>query len=306
MQLTNKFNLPQSIVNAVANDPYDNKGTLSVTTLLKSPYQRALEVKHKEDIVEDVADRIYSLLGQSVHHILERAGSDEDLVEARFFAEVRGEKISGQLDLLEADGTLCDFKVTSVWAILAAMKEGKMEWERQLNMLAWLAHAAGAKEYGYEVKRLRIVAIARDWSPSKAKQGGTSYPQRVEAIEFPLWDEDRQLRYIESRIVAHLDPSPKPCSDEDRWAKPDTFAVMKKGGKRAMRVLPSFMGAYEWCQEHGHVDKQELTANLKDGIRIEERKGENVRCEGYCSVSQFCPHFATLKPAAPAASLRKL
>ena len=294
MNLTNKFNLPQSIVNAVANDPYDNKGTLSVTTLLKSPYQRALEVEHKDDIVEDVADRIYSLLGQSVHHILERAGSDEDLVEERFFQEVNGERISGQLDLLEADGTLCDFKVTSVWAILAAMKEGKMEWERQLNMLAWLA-----KKDGHGVDKLRIVAIARDWSPSKAKQGGDSYPQRVEAIEFLLWDEDRQLRYIESRIVAHLDPHPKPCSDEDRWAKPDTFAVMKIGGKRALRVLPTLNEASDWFAEY-------LKKHPKEKLHIDERKGENVRCEGYCSVAQFCPHFATLKPAAPADKLRKL
>lgn len=294
MKLTNKFNLPQSIVNAVMNDPYDNKGTLSVTTLLKSPYQRALEVEHKDDIVEDVADRIYSLLGQSVHHILERAGSDEDLVEERFFEEVDGERISGQLDLLEADGTLCDFKVTSVWAILAAMKEGKMEWERQLNMLAWLA-----KKSGHAVNKLRIVAIARDWSPSKAKQGGDSYPQRVEAIEFPLWDEDRQFRYIQARIFAHLDPSPKPCSDEDRWAKSDTFAVMKKGGKRALRVLQSNDEALEWMVDYGRK-------HPKDLLYIDERKGLNVKCEDYCSVAQFCPHFATLKPAAPAASLRKL
>jgi len=290
MKLTNKFNLPQSIVNAVSNDPYDNKGTLSVTTLLKSPYQRTLEVKHKDEIVEDVADRIYSLLGQSVHHILERAGSDEDLVEERFFATVDGEAISGQLDLLEADGTLCDFKVTSVWAIIAALKEGKMEWERQLNMLAWLA-----KQAGHNVEKLRIVAIARDWSPSKAKQGGDSYPQRVEAIEFPLWEEDRQLRYIKSRIFAHLDPAPKPCSDEDRWAKPDTFAVMKKGGKRAARVLQSMDEANAWIKE------RELS-----GVFVEERKGQNTKCESYCSVAPFCPHFAILSPPAEQPKLRKL
>jgi len=294
MHLTNRFNLPQSIVNAVTNDPYDNKGTLSVTTLLKSPYQRKLEIEHKDDIVEDVADRIYSLLGQSVHHILERAGGEDDLIEKRFFEEVRGESISGQLDLLEADGTLCDFKVTSVWAITAAIKEGKKEWEQQLNMLAWLA-----KKDRQEVNKLRIVAIARDWSPSKAKQGGDSYPQRVESIEFPLWDEDRQLRYIESRIVAHLAPHPKPCSDEDRWARPDTYAVMKANGKRALRVLPSKEGATTWMDDYA-LDHQDAT------LFIDHRRGENVRCEGYCSVAAFCPHFAALKPAATAATLRKL
>lgn len=279
MNLTNNFNLPKSIVNAVANDPYDNKGTLSVTTLLKPPYMVALEQKHRDDITEDVSDRIYSLLGQSVHHILERAGSDEDLVEERFFHTVNGHKVSGQLDLLEANGTLNDFKVTSVWAIMAAMEEGKSEWEAQLNMLAWLARL-----HGHEVSKLRIVAIARDWSPSKA-QITAGYPRRVEAIEFPLWSDEEQEAYIQQRVDLHTADRKAACSESDRWAKPTRYAIMEKGKKRAKRVLDSVSEAQEYMTEH------QLDPNTHS---IETRHGENVRCQGYCSVAPFCPKYAAL------------
>ena len=73
MKYTNKLNLPQPLVSAIVNDKYDS-GTsdISVTSLLK-PYQlRALE-RHHDKLTEDIADRIWSLLGQVIHGILERA-----------------------------------------------------------------------------------------------------------------------------------------------------------------------------------------------------------------------------------------
>jgi len=275
----------------VSNDPYDNKGTLSVTTLLKAPYQRLLEVKHKDEIVEDVSDRIYSLLGQSVHHILERAGSEDDLVEKRFFTEIGGEKVSGQLDLLEADGTLCDFKVTSIWAVKAAMQDGKDEWEEQLNMLAYLA-----RQDGHDVKCLRIIAICRDWSPSGKTRDGDAYPQRVESIEFDLWDEARQLAFMEARVAAHINPIPPPCTDKECWTRDSVWAVHKKGRKSAMKLEPTEEAAVLWCTSKGHAVDE-------GGIYLEERIGERIRCESYCSVAPFCSHF-TVTVKQP--TLRKL
>ena len=60
--LTNNLNLPRSIVAAVTNDPY-TKGhsDISVTTLIQPPYLRKLRESGVE-IVEDVSDRIWSLI----------------------------------------------------------------------------------------------------------------------------------------------------------------------------------------------------------------------------------------------------
>jgi hypothetical protein len=71
----------------------------------------------------------------------------------------------------------------------------------------------------------------------------------------------------------------EPCSHEARWHKPDTWAVVKNGNKRATKVLNS-EGAAE-----GYMDQ------LKEGAyHIEYREGEDTRCQSYCSVAQFCPY----------------
>ena len=86
MNLTNKMNLPLAIKRAVENDPYDPSGSdISTTRLIAPPLIRYLEIKHKDEIEEDVSDRIWSLIGQSVHHIIERAETEKDLSEIRLF-----------------------------------------------------------------------------------------------------------------------------------------------------------------------------------------------------------------------------
>jgi len=61
MKLTNNLRLPDPMVRAVGNDSY-TKGDadISVTELLTPPQLRALRIKHHDEIVEDVSDRIWS------------------------------------------------------------------------------------------------------------------------------------------------------------------------------------------------------------------------------------------------------
>ena len=67
------------------------------------------------------------------------------------------------------------------------------------------------------------------------------------------------------------------CTSEERWAKPDTYAVMKKGRKTALRLLPTEEQAKEY------IGDQDFS--------VEFRKGVSTRCEGYCEVSQFCNQY---------------
>ena len=92
---TNHHNLPAALVAAVTNDAYRGGGDISVTKLIDAPQRRVLGLRHAADIRVDVSERIWALLGQAVHHILERAGTDT-LVEQRLFADIGGWKLSGQ------------------------------------------------------------------------------------------------------------------------------------------------------------------------------------------------------------------
>ncbi|MCR4319757.1 MAG: hypothetical protein NUV74_05400 [Candidatus Brocadiaceae bacterium] len=267
MKLTNRANLPQALMKAVSNDGYSQSADISVTQLIDSSLIRHLRKLHQEEIEEDVSDRIWALFGQVVHTILERANTT-GMVEQRLYENMDGHSLSGQFDHLE-NGVLTDWKLTSVWAVVY----GKAEWGRQLNVLAYLCRLKKL-----EVKQLQIIAMMRDWQKSKVEPEG-NYPQtQVITIPIEMWTPERQEEYVKERLAVHFNAEPS-CSDEQRWKKEDTWAVMKKGRKSALRVLASEPEAIEWKDANG-------------GDEIVKRPGSFTRCEnGYCNVRQWCPNY---------------
>ena len=94
--------MPEQIVNAVKLDDYDNHGTYSATTLLKDPKEIILYKRHQAEITEDVSERIYSLLGTSVHYILEKSEEGENqFKEQRVYCNVGDDVISGKFDFYD-------------------------------------------------------------------------------------------------------------------------------------------------------------------------------------------------------------
>lgn len=274
MNLTNLHGLPDALVNAVRNDPYVSGGDISVTKLIDAPQRRTLYKKYREFVVEDVSERIWSLMGQAVHTVLERAGTNA-LVEKRLYADIGGWSVSGQFDRLHlADATMQDWKVCSVYKA-----SGDDGWTRQLNCLRWLAHKNDIK-----VDRLQVVAIFRDWKQSEAKRN-PNYPQRnVMVIEVPTWTLEQAEQYIAERVAAHRSSEQGEqieCSEDERWYSGTSFALMKDGGKRAKKVAST---------------KEEL-GEIPPGHSIVERPGLNRRCEGYCEVAPFCEQYKRLKAA---------
>ena len=215
--LTNKLNLPQSIVLAVQNDPYTRGNSdISVTQLITPPYQRKL--KQTVEAVEDVADRLFSLYGQIGHGILERAGLKAQMdVENRLFAEFNGWTVSGQYDLFEGD-ILMDYKFTTFWSVKS--DEPKPEWVQQLNLLRLLAI-----RNGIEVRGLKIIALLRDYQKSAAKRD-PEYPQfPIVTVDIPMWTVEQAEAFMLERVKLHQHENPDPCSDEDRWMQPPVYAL---------------------------------------------------------------------------------
>ena len=271
-KITNLHNLPAAIVAAVQNDPYVGGGDISATKLIDAPQIRVLGGKHKDQISVDVSERVWALLGQAVHTILERAGLRQEgmVVEERLYAEVNGWKVSGQVDTLHLEShKLSDYKVTTVFK-----QHGSDSWTRQLNVLRWLAH-----QNGYEIKQLEVIGIFRDWRKTEA-QRNPDYPQAaIQTIPVPLWSLEDAEEYITERVYAHQAASrgeAVPCTDEERWYSGDTYALMKTGGKRALKVS---------------TDRAELP-EPSEGQYVALRKGEWKRCEHYCDVREFCQQWA--------------
>jgi len=273
--LTNVHNLPAAIVAAVQADPYVGGGDISTTKLIDSPRVRVLGGKHKDEITVDVSERVWALLGQAVHTILERAGLRQEgmVVEERLYADVDGWQVSGQVDSMHLEmQKLSDYKVTTVWK-----KNGSDSWTRQLNVLRWLAH-----QNGHTITTLEVIGIFRDWRKSEALRD-PSYPQSaIQTIHVPLWTLEEAEDYVRERVAIHQAASKGidiQCTDEERWMSPSKFALMKDGAKRAVRV----------------ADRAEDRGEAGEGYSIVERKGEAKRCQMYCYVSAWCTQWAAEK-----------
>jgi hypothetical protein len=327
VKYTNNHNLPEPLCRAIMRDTYRKAGHISVTALAKPPQMAYLELQHEDKIQVDVSEEIWMLLGTSTHAILERAGMDNALMEERLKVNCCGWVVAGKPDLYEADGTLTDFKVTSVFSFLLG---DKPDWEAQLNCYALLLRVNG-----FEVKKLQILAILRDWTKSRSL-ADADYPQaQALAKPIPLWSHEKTVAYMEERVKLHQEGLrgvfPE-CTREERWHKDDKWAVKKKGNKRALRVFPS-----EWEAEAFYMDyikdkfkkpwqvhrgdkkrpdtfetKEEADnwaesvqrtgvkaeVKLKDLLEIEFRPGEDTRCENFCKVRDWCSQYAKRKAEA--------
>ena len=286
MPISNKFNLPPFVVNALTVDNYSRGDSdISVTSLIDSPRVGILRNQHHDKIEKDAVDFLWSRFGTSVHNMFENATADDStcISEERLFHTTQDWKVSGAIDLqhVEPDGVLVsDYKVPSVWSVI----NDKVEWHRQLNSYAWLVRHAKQ----LTVKQLRIIAILRDWQRRKAEEGG-NYPESpIMIIDIPLWTEKDQDEYVESRVAlhqsAHMDwdfaEMLPQCSDSERWVKPTTYAVKKKSRVRAIKIHDSYESAEEHAIEMG---KEHF---------VEERKGSATRCEqNWCGVAGWCDQY---------------
>jgi hypothetical protein len=272
MKITNRLGLPESLVRAVSNDRYSRGDAhISVTGLISPARKRYLEHLHAHEITEDVTERIWALMGQITHGILERA-DDQAWCEERLFIERFGWRISGQFDryLLDEDGRCQDYKLTSTYSI----KDGvKPEWEAQENIYGLML-----REHGYHVSQLEIVAILRDWQQSKAKHT-QDYPQ-VPALVIPvkMWPKDETEAFIKARLNAHSKAhrTLPECTADERWERRAVYALHKIGNKRATKLFDSEDEAVKALEQVGK------------GHEIQQRPAEQRRCEDYCPALPFC------------------
>jgi hypothetical protein len=282
MKLTNKHGIPDTFLNVLKRPTYSKgRAHLSATQLLNSPKIVALTKKFEDELEQDVSDMVWSLFGTAIHGVLEHGKDDNHIVEERLHATIDGWRISGAIDLQIITGpetvSVRDYKTTSSWAVM----NEKIEWEQQLNIYAWLVESVKGKI----VDSVGIVAIIRDWSRREAAKN-PDYPQApVKEIPITLWPYQKREDFISERISKHsecefhmeTDEELPPCTPEEMWEKPTTWALKKKGGVRAIKVYET---------------QEEAEAALDPKVHeIEVRLGSRTRCESFCPVNTYCQQW---------------
>jgi len=303
MRYTNKHGLPESFLLAlekIRGEHVSSGADIGVTALIGSPRIKILSEKYSDMIEEDVSENILPLLGQAVHHILEKAYDDTDqdvMVEGVFYGAVCSPQkrlevidstlIAGIIDLIKfVDNEnpenktvdIYDYKTISTTAY-SFSKDGKPEWTKQLDVYAWLLNMNG-----YTVRNAYIVALMRDWMRQKTKV--RDYPDLpIKLIPVKLSSVAERKKYVQSRVEVHeaariatSQASLPNCTSEEMWERKTTFAVKKKKLKRAVRVFDTMTEANDYAKSNGEY-------------WVEERPGARTRCEGWCPVSEYCEQY---------------
>jgi hypothetical protein len=229
---------------------------------------------------------MWRMIGSIGHAIIQRINHPNTFQEERLKIRLHGWDITGKVDLIRQDDAglnygIDDFKFRSVWAA----KDLKPEDEKQLNLYSIIA-----AHNGFNITQLRILNVLRDWSKLRASRE-PSYPQVGEAVrEIPLWSPEEQEAFLGLRVRAHqqaeelADDDLPMCTEEERWHKPDIWAVKKPGGKRA---VPGGL--------HKSIESaRAFAATIPAHGPIEYRPGEDTRCLHYCAVKNFCSYGKTL------------
>ena len=222
---------------------------------------------------------VWKIMGTAIHEVFEKAASNAYVSEERLSHTVDGTVISGAIDYqFEDDGEvdLKDYKSTSTYSITSG---DKPEWERQLNVYAYLIrHAKGLK-----VRSASVIAVLRNWTKSQAERS-SSYPQAsIAEVKIKLWSDEEQDAYVKERVRLHRvaelekDFGLPHCTPEEQWAKPAKWAVYKGASKRA-KLFDS-------------EDEAQEFAGQSSDCSVTERPATLTRCESFCLVADYCDQW---------------
>ena len=280
MIITNKLRLPQQLVNMAKRDYKFEPNEYRVTQLLKGIRETILERRHYHEIEQDVSDMIWLLFGTAVHSIIEHhKEADHEFKEERIKIRIGNYILSGKFDLYNAETkTITDYKTCSIWKVVNGDYE---DWRRQLLIYAYMLQSIG-----FPVEKAEIIALMKDHSKAQAKRKADYPKQPARKITFTFSGQDFKeienwlhLRFEQISKAEKLPDDKLPlCTPEERFNSGDKFAVMKKGRKTALRVLDSMEDAENWMAANG-------------GDYIETRRGEDRKCQDYCSACEFCNYY---------------
>ena len=255
-------------------------------------------IKHAEELkgtneersqqLSKVGNYLFSLIPYFFPEMGERY-----IFEQTFSIQLKGEHVlSMTFDLYDTqEQTLWDYKFCSTFQYL--FPESREKWYQQTNVYAY-----GLDLNGYPVKAIKILAFFRNWSSFELMRNRDYPKQQILEISVPLGNPNDPLKrtwqeqvagFIDKRIDMHIaaeNGEVQDCTGKDRWASSDSWAVMKRGLKRAVKLFVSEPLAQEFVRDNTHIHK---------GLYIEYRPGKSRRCENFCPVSKFCQQYADEK-----------
>jgi hypothetical protein len=290
----------------------DRPNVISATSLLKPI--RALVLKYQYNDINkevDITDLVSARMGSAIHAIAEEAWLERGNIskalkamgtsnldkifiinpdkpvkdsEVAVYVEQRHETtvgdyiISGKYDLV-LDGTLSDYKSTSVWTYI--YDSNAMKYTQQGSIYKWLAPDRITDN------KVSIQFIFTDWSAANAARD-SKYPQsRVLTRDYPLWSTDQTENYIKDKLqdVTSLLDKPQEqlpqCTSEELWESATKYKYFKNPD--AQRATKNF----------DTLDEANIRLATEGVGTIKTVPGEAKACR-YCEVVEVCDQAQSL------------
>ena len=296
MRYTNRHGINEPLATALRfeDKKFDPK-RLSVTKLISHPHMVVLQERHDDEIVTDISGNLWMYLGRMAHKVAEDVASEDDLTEEKLTLPVVGIDVTvvGIPDQYR-DETITDYKLTGTYSFIMGLRP---DWVQQLNLYALLL-----REAGFTVNHLKITMILRDWNQTKSETS-SGYPVcPIQTVIVPLWGHQEQMDFLCAKvndIIKYRDADDNtydPCTQEDRWERGETFAVIKKGNKRAKRVfkVSDSSGGAPVARANAEV----YVRTCGEGFIVEHRQGEPIRCQrNICGVRDWCSFWKNREEA---------
>jgi hypothetical protein len=332
--ITNNFGLPEPLIKAMEFDGHVTNGDISCSELISSPRIRLLKKKHKHEITEDASDRIWSLIGSSVHSILERAT----------IKSVRHQAF-----------------ITVIETLNEISKDAKQSPNRTAEAAKWLGKVMEALYPEQNERYIKEITLSQKYGDLVLsgtfdlfdKETGTLWDYKLTKTWAYLFPESRKSWLRQLNVYAFMLKSEgfdvknaKICTilrdhDKNEAKRNRSYPqqaiieipielqapeVIEKYILERVRihkeaetavVLPDCTGQERWATSDSYAvmvegGKRAVSANhssqssgeqwildnrfsyLKKKLYVEKRPGESKKCN-YCPVSQFCSQYKEMQ-----------
>ena len=267
MNITNRNNLPQCLVDLVKSDqkqPIENR--YAVTQIIGNLRETLLTRKFYDNIDLDVSNCVNIIFGTAVHDLIEKFDKT-GMAEMPLSVQIGKYTLAGRIDLYDIEKrTLIDWKTASSYKI----KYGDFEdYKRQGLIYAWML-----LQNGCIVDKLEFHLFIKDWNSKCEFPQIYTWSYKVTTadliyIEQFINDRFEQIEYYENHLTELPD-----C--EDTWFTGDKFAVYTDKS-RADRVFDTQQEAVDF-----------IVNKCKKEAHIEIRRGQHKKCQDYCLCRSFC------------------
>lgn len=302
MVITNKTNIIKPLADAIkalyGNHPAPEEGTYFVTELLKGPKEVLLNRLHRDEVEKDLQQLIVPSMGTAKHKAIENIIRSQEnpnvITEQRFKVPVSVDTdfgtvtvyISGAVDLIyrdeKGDLYIIDWKECRLAKTDKARNGEEEDWKKQLFLYAWLLEHSGMKR----PLSGAIWAFPKDLTN---RDFDFNDPSKwfAQPIVFDFSDREYEQKVISEylsklkEIVNNvmMGDEPRPCTPDEMWQKPPTYAVKKPDAKTASKVCSSVAEAISYLQGKGWIGK---------GYMIYERPSEPTKCCDFCDAKVWC------------------